>query len=235
LQLTLVSSFDDVKLRALSVDACFHARSRLTFVFAEEEVQRDRQVLEKLRQWRISVKHSACTWSSSIARRAWTTRVWEGCTAGWLRRVAVKVDEFVESYLLKVSLAQTPFVTFFFHLCRKYWDAKCEDRDDLSSFFGRLGHGDVSTSSTASTLKYCPWWRSRSYPFCQRSQLECSGLCLKAEKSTWSGRAEYSLLWILVRATALRLWVKRRRVSFSYLLKCKYIIELVTAKGENFN
>ena len=63
----------------------------------------------------------------------------------------------------------------------------------------RLEHGAALTSSTVSTLKYCLLWRSKFCPSCLRCQLVLHDLCLKDERSTWSGRVASLSPWTLVK------------------------------------
>ena len=66
-------------------------------------------------------------------------------------------------------------------------------------FVCRLEHGAALMSSIVSTLKYCLLWHSRFCPSCLRCQPVLHDLCLKDERSTWSGRVASLSPWTLVK------------------------------------
>ena len=63
----------------------------------------------------------------------------------------------------------------------------------------RLVHGAALTSSTVSTLKYCLLWHSKFCPSCLHCQPVLHDLCLKDERSTWSGHVASLSPWTLVK------------------------------------
>ena len=65
----------------------------------------------------------------------------------------------------------------------------------------RLVLGVVLMSSTESTLKYCPWWPSRSCLFCLHLLPGLRGSCLKEGRSLSSGHVVSSSPWTQVSAT----------------------------------
>lgn len=62
----------------------------------------------------------------------------------------------------------------------------------------RQGPGCATTSSTASTLRCCQWWLSRSSPYCLHSPPDRPNSILKDITYVWSARVASLSPWILV-------------------------------------